>query len=160
VVRFSPIPVLTIHKEWSALKIDEIVVPVDFSPHSMTAVNKAKQIATKFNAQLEFVHVVEEDVHPEFYNISFEPILKANPALKDHILKNLQKLSGLKKEQAKFVVLEGKVSEEIKEYAENHGADMVVLPTRGMSDLEHLFLGSNTEKIVRIAPCPVLTVRS
>jgi nucleotide-binding universal stress UspA family protein len=160
IIRFSPLPVLTIHKEWPQLKLDKIAVPIDFSSHSKTAVKKALQIADEFNAQLVFIHVVEEEAHPEFYNISFESILLANPALKGHILQNLQKLAGLKDDRAEFVVLEGKVSRELKNFCEKEKTDLIVIPARGMSDLEHLFLGSNTEKIARTASCPVLTIRS
>jgi len=159
VVRYSPIPVLTVHKEWPEIKIDKILVPVDFSEFSIIAVEKSKKIAAEFNAGLEFVHVVEREAHPEFYNISFEPILEANPQLKDHIIENLQKLAGLTDAQAGFTVLEGVVSEELRKYAEKNKADFIIMPIRGMGDLEHFFLGSNTEKIVRVAPCPVLTTR-
>ena len=74
VVRFSPLPVITVHKDLSQLKIKNILVPIDFSNHSDIAVKNAKGIAREFDAKLNFLHVVEMESHPEFYNISFDPI--------------------------------------------------------------------------------------
>lgn len=159
VVRFSPTPVLTIHKDYVMTKIEEILVPVDFSEYSEISINKAKSIAKEFNAKLEFLHVIEQQAHPEFYAISFDPILKENPQLKPHITMSLIKLTGIPEKKATYAVLEGAINDEIKRYAENNQIDLIVMPTRGMSKLEHMILGSTTEKIVRIAPCPVLTVR-
>ena len=159
VVQLSKIPVLTVHKDLSEINIKKILVPVDFSKHSKIAVEKGLTIAREFNAKIEFLHVVEMEAHPEFYTFSFDSILKVNPELKPHILKNLKKLTGVKKDNISYVVLEGKVSKEIKEYADDNDVDLIIMPTRGMSDLEHFFLGSNTERVVRVAPCPVLTVR-
>lgn len=159
VVRESPIPVMTVHKELSRLNIQKILVPIDFSKHSPYAVEKAKKVAREFNAHLTFLHVVEMESHPEFYNISSKPILQENPALKDHIIKNLKELAGLNDEKATYAVGEGSVNKQIKAYAEENDIDLIILPARGMNDLEHFFLGSNTEKVVAIAPCPVLTIR-
>ena len=159
VVRLSSIPVLTIHKDFSKMNIKKIMVPVDFSKYSTIAINKGMALAGEFNAQIDLVHVIEMEAHPEFYTFSFESILDVNPELKPHIIKNLKKLSGKTKIEPNCIVLEGKVNKEIKEYAENNQIDIIVMPTRGMSDLEHLIIGSNTERVVRIAPCPVLTVR-
>ena len=159
VVRFSPIPVITVHKDLSRLKINKILVPVDFSKHSSFAVEKAKKIAKEFAAQLSFLHVVEMESHPEFYNISSNPILKENPALKDHILKNLHELGGLADSEATYSVAEGSVNKQIKKYADENDIDLIIMPARGMNDLEHFFLGSNTEKVFSVAPCPVLTIR-
>ena len=158
IVRLSTIPVLTIHKDFDQMKIKKILVPVDFSEHSQIPVNRGIAIAREFNAKLEFLHVVEMESHPEFYTISFEPILKANPDLKQHIIKNMIKITGISKEEAAYAVTEGKVYKEIKKYAENNRIDLIVMATRGKSELEHFLVGSNSERVVRIASCPVLTV--
>ncbi len=159
VVRFSPIPVVTVHKDYTREKIEKILVPIDFSEYSHIAIEQGKTIAKEFNAAVEFMHVVEQDAHPEFYYISSDPILKANPQLKNHIIESLKKYSGVSEGKAGFVVGEGKPHKEIIEYAEENDIDMIVMPTRGMSDLEHIIMGSTTERVVRVATCPVLTVR-
>jgi nucleotide-binding universal stress UspA family protein len=159
VVRLSTIPVLTVHKEFHKKKISKILVPVDFSEYSQIAVKRATAVAEEFKAKLEFLHVVEMEAHPEFYSMSFEPLLKANPHLNDHIIENLIKLTGIPQDRATYAVREGKVHNEIKIYAETNQIDLIVMANRGMSDLEHLVLGSNSERVVRVASCPVLTVR-
>ncbi len=157
-VRLSPIPVLTIHKDFDKMNIKRILVPVDFSGYSKIAVNQGIAIARGFNAALEFLHVVEMETHPEFYNISFEPILKANPELEHHVTENMLELTGIPRGEAAYSVKEGTVYKEIKKYADHHQIDLIVMATRGMSDLEHFLVGSNSERVVRIAPCPVLTI--
>lgn len=158
VVRLSPIPVITVHKEVDNMKINKILVPIDFSGYSDTIVERAIAIAEEFKAQLSFLHVVEMETHPEFYSISFEPILKGNPKLSNHIIKNMMKLSGIPKNRANYAVTEGKVYKEIKSYAELNQIDLIVMAMRGMSEIEHFLVGSKSERVVRIAPCPVLTI--
>ena len=159
VVRESPVPVLTIHKDYNKIEIKEILVPVDLSEYSPITINRGKAIAQKFKAKLEFLHVVEMEAHPEFYNISFEPILKENPNLAEHITKNMIKATGIPKDKAAYTVKEGKVYKEIKKYADYSQIDLIVMGSHGRGDLEDFLLGSNSERVIRIASCPVLTVR-
>jgi nucleotide-binding universal stress UspA family protein len=159
VVRESPIPVLTIHKDYNKIEIKEILVPVDLSGYSHTTIDWGKALAKEFKAALEFLHVVEMEAHPEFYNISFEPILKENPNLADHITKNMIKATGIPKDKATYAVKEGKVYKEIKKYADYSQIDLIVMGSHGRGELEDFLLGSNSERLVRIASCPVLTVR-
>lgn len=159
VVRYSGVPVITVHKDHPAESIKNILVPIDFSDHSKTASDKAASIANAVSASLTFVHVVEMNAHPEFYNISSKSIMEENPNLIRHIIDNMIKVTEISEDDAQYVVLEGKVHKEITEYAQDQFVDLIVMPTRGMSDLEHLILGSNTERVVRTAECPVLTIR-
>lgn len=159
VMRESPIPVLTIHKDYNKIEIKEILVPVDLSEYSHITINRGKELAREFNAKLEFLHVVETEAHPEFYNISFEPILKENPKLADHITESMIKATGIPKDQATYAVKEGKVYKEIKKYADYSQIDLIIMGTHGRGDLEDFLLGSSSERVVRIASCPVLTVR-
>jgi nucleotide-binding universal stress UspA family protein len=159
VVRESPVPVLTIHKDYNKIEIKEILVPVDLSGYSHPTIDWGKALAKEFKAKLEFLHVVEMEAHPEFYNISFEPILKENPNLADHITENMIKATGIPKDKATYAVKEGKVYKEIKKYADNSQIDLIVMGSHGRGELEDFLLGSNSERVVRIATCPVLTVR-
>jgi len=159
VVRFSPIPVITVHKDYKRQKIEEVLVPIDFSEYSHIAIEQGKAIAKEFNAKIFFMHVVEQDAHPEFYSITSEPILEANPQLKGHIINSLKKYSGMSEDEAHFVVGEGKVHNEIIKHSEKNEVDLIVMPTVGQSDLEHIIIGSTTERVVRVATCPVMTVR-
>lgn len=159
IMHHSETPVLTIHKNYRKNQINKILVPFDFSEYSKHAAKTAKQLAKKFDAKLIFLHVIEQEAHPEFYMSSFEPILKENPQLQKHILNNLTKYTRLKEDQAKFVIKEGKTFQEIQRYAKNNGVSLIVMSTRGQGFWDELLIGSNTEKVAAIAHCPVLTVR-
>jgi len=159
VVQISPIPVLTVHKNFDKIKIKRILVPVDFSEYSKIAIDRSITIAEEFKAEIEFLHVVEMEEHPEFYKTSFQSILQTNPGLKRHIIKNLKKLTGKSIMKANYTVLEGKVYKEITKHAQQKHIDLIIMPAHGMSKLSHFLIGSNTERVVRVASCSVLTIR-
>jgi len=54
--------------------------------------------------------------------------------------------------------MHGRVAESTIDYAESHGVELIVMATRGLSGIERFLLGSNTERIVRVSQCPVLTM--
>jgi nucleotide-binding universal stress UspA family protein len=57
-------------------------------------------------------------------------------------------------------VIEGHAAADIVRFAESHHSDLIVIATHGRTGIEHMLLGSITEKVVRRAPCPVFTVRT
>jgi nucleotide-binding universal stress UspA family protein len=57
-----------------------------------------------------------------------------------------------------YHVREGNVSRNVIDFAETHGVSLIVMATRGLTGVDRFLLGSNTERIVRVAPCPVLTI--
>jgi len=159
VVRKAEIPVLTVHKDSSPTDFRRILVPVDFTEHSPDTINLGKELARRFKSRLDFLHVVETRDHPEFYSISFQPILKANPGLKDHITKNLKELSGTAAKNVTHSVREGKVYKEINAYVEEKGIDLIVMGTNTVHELDEILMGSNSERVLRITPCPVITIK-
>ena len=158
VVRLSPIPVITIHKDYNKRSVEKILVPVDFSESSKIAVDWGIVTAQEFKAKLHFLHSVDVEVHPEYYLMNSDPIFKKNPELAHHLNRSLIKFTGIPKNNATYVLTEGKAYKEIKKYEENNQIDLIVMAIRGMSKMEHFLLGSTAERVVRIAPCPVLTV--
>jgi len=61
---------------------------------------------------------------------------------------------------AERFVATGRPASEIARFAEEHGSDMVVIATHGLTGLERLLVGSTAEQVVRLSPCPVFTVKS
>jgi nucleotide-binding universal stress UspA family protein len=61
-------------------------------------------------------------------------------------------------DSASFVVRDGRASKEIVEQAEKGKIDLIIMAVKGQSNLEHVLIGSNAERVVCTAPCPVLTV--
>jgi universal stress protein A len=141
------------------IKLQNICVPVDFSDTSASALNYAKALAEAFGGKLHLLHVLvnwipETDVpvSPQMYE-QFEQSARKRldslltPAERTKYQARLELVNGL----SEFV--------EIIRYARENNIDLLVLGTHGRGAIAHMLMGSVAEKIVRKAPCPVLTVR-
>lgn len=163
IVRLSPIPVLSVHRSVQDFRIENIIAPIDFSIYSKNAADYAISIAENFKAQVNFIHVIEKEIHPSFYASGVESIFQIDTGLQDRVIQNMQ---GFLEEQLnsdikpRFMVKEGRAHREIVEYAKEEKADLIVISTHGLTGLEYLLLGSTTEKVVRWASCPVLTLKT
>jgi len=147
-----------------ARRFTRILVPTDFGTASESAVACAKDLAAKFNARLLLLHIVEDPTAtgvwmPEVY-------IAASAELRDTLLRDArQKLESAltAEERARFIasteVRTGTAAEAIGAFAREKGIDLIVMGTHGRRGLAHMFLGSVAERVVRTAPCPVLTVR-
>jgi nucleotide-binding universal stress UspA family protein len=166
VVRMSDCPVLTIRERAEQQDIDEvtrILVPLDFSEHANNGLRHAKELADTYDAKLDLLHVVEEIVQPAFYEIAGVLPEKVTAARKD---KSAEEMERLFREAAgpdvsvDYHVIVGKASRDIVEFAREEDVDLIAIATHGLTGVKHLLLGSVTEKVVRMAPCPVFTVKS
>ncbi len=146
------------------LQIRKILAPTDFSHHAEAAVMYAAGLAERFEAELHLLHVLSDVVAP----IGPEPMLV--PAVppeyyaetEDQSKAALQTI--LKPEwgqpaRVECAVRWGDAIDVIKHYARDHAIDLIVISTHGRTGLSHVLLGSVAERIVREAPCPVLTIR-
>ncbi len=147
----------------------KILVPVDFSKPSMNAAEVGADIARKSGAQLILLHVIEEIVGD---SISVQGEVGTNGSWEDKIF-TVKLIEKAKKQMAKLEEdprFEGvRTKTELRLGTPYHGmnsiivdskVDLVVMGTSGRTDLEQMIIGSNTEKVVRNARCPVLTVHS
>ncbi len=158
VVRLARIPVMTIHNNPISIQINKILVPVDFSENSRDGITEALNIAKEFNAEIEFIHVIEQQLQPSFHVVGIESVFATNPELKKISSEKLKEFCNSKELKAVFTVLEGTAHQTISDYTVECNADIIVMSTRGYTGLDHLLIGSTTERVVRIAQCPVLTV--
>jgi nucleotide-binding universal stress UspA family protein len=146
-----------------AIQLKKILVGCDFSPDSGQALNHALSLAQEFEAELHLVNVIEAPSQPNFLKAE-----QATPAEIQEDFRQLlsQKLKDLVPEEARHWcspqtnILEGQPYEELAKYAESNGIDMIVMGIRGHGLVKTLFLGSTTDRVVRRAPCPVLSVGS
>ncbi|MBN2366763.1 MAG: universal stress protein [Calditrichaeota bacterium] len=162
VVRLSPAPVMTIHRSIREFKVEKILVPIDFSPYSQDAADTAIELAVLFKSSLHLIHVIEQDIHPSFYAAGIESIFQIDKGLKDRVIENLKEFLAAQLPpdlKTEYIVKEGKAHKEIVEYSKESGVDLIVIATHGLSGLDYILLGSTTEKVVRWANCPVLTVK-
>ena len=141
-------------------KIRKILVPLDFSPASMEALDYAVWLAKQFRAAIHLVHVYPPD---EASSVPGAAHLLLQSA--EAIERLNEELTGIHRKHVPTFRPEnchirgGRPYEEIVRVARKIGADLIVLSTRGHSGLKHLLLGSTAEPVVRNAPCPVLVAR-
>jgi nucleotide-binding universal stress UspA family protein len=165
VVRLARRPVLTVREHVQtqplASTVRSILVPIDFSPHATEALREAAEWADFFDARLDLVHVVEETLHPAFYNTGVFSIYDTRPDLEASVLEHLKRrydeVAG-SAGPARFTVRRGHAVHEILEAARELGSDLIVLGTHGLTGLDRAIMGSVSERVVRQAPTPVLTI--
>lgn len=145
------------------LAIRRILAPTDFSDASTPVIRYAAEMAEKFAAELILLHVVQDLalVLPDAVMPTPLPtpdlaqlIDSAKTALNNVI--TCQKLERLK---SRTEVRVGSPAAEIDAAAKDLQADLLCIGTHGRSGLAHLLLGSVAERVIRHAPCPVLTIR-
>lgn len=145
----------------------KILVPTDFSKPAQWALEVATKIAKKAKAQLVLLHIVEQPTSESF---NVEAQVSAGDGWEDKLFtlklieKNkaqLEAAAKLAEEAGVSVKCELKLGNPfhgMKTVVAEHGVDLVVMGTSGRSKFEEVVVGSNTERVVRYAKCPVLTV--
>lgn len=136
---------------------DRILLPTDGSRGNSRAVEQAIGLASETGAELHVLFVVEDIPYaPEMMDGEVEARLRqiGEDAIED--IRTRADDAGVEIETA---IEDGKPHRAILEYAENGGADLIVMGTHGRSGLDRYLLGSVTERVVRGAEIPVLTVR-
>jgi nucleotide-binding universal stress UspA family protein len=143
-------------------KIETILTPTDFSTTSEQAVEYALDLARRLKASVHLVHVVAYPIDvggwPEAYGATFAGLreqLRQDAALR--LAKRAKSITGLK---VSTDVREGSPARAIADAARDRKCDLIVMGTHGSGGFTHLMLGSVAERVVRTAPCPVLTVSS
>ncbi|MEE4310472.1 MAG: universal stress protein [candidate division KSB1 bacterium] len=145
------------------ITLRKILCPLDFSKCSDNALKNALVIAEKYDAELHLFHAILMFEDEAYQNDDRVPDFKQSYDILSEI--SDAKLSALVKEKSgnirmKSVSRRGfSASEEILEYAREEDIDLIVVGTHGKSTIRHFLLGSVAEKILRLAQCPVMTVR-
>ncbi len=143
-------------------RFEKILLAVDFSDYSEVACEYALTLARSFNSSLQVLHVINEPVDLRgFYvpHISFEQLEQdietgAVKMLETFCNENLKEFSAFTTE-----VVAGVPYEEIIRVAAEQESSLIVIGTHGRNGLDHLIFGSTAERVVRNAPCPVMTIR-
>ena len=140
-------------------KIGKILVPIDFSEHSQKALRYALAFAAQFDAEVTLVHIVEQMVYPGDW--MYPPLAVSDFAneKREQMIGRLRALDAGSGIKTQHMVRLGRAWQEVAEIAREQKSDLIILATHGYTGLKHALLGSVAEKIVRHAPCPVLSVR-
>jgi nucleotide-binding universal stress UspA family protein len=144
--------------------IKNILVPTDFSPTSDAALMYGRELAGRFGATLHLMHVVDNlqmlAMGEAYYGEALAGLQATTEAHARQRLAELATDSDGSGPPIRPAVMTSTVPTlAIVEYAKNHAIDLIIMGTHGHGPLTHLIMGSVAERVVRVAPCPVLTVR-
>ena len=142
--------------------IRKILAPTDFSELSLGAHRHVQEFARRFGAEVHILNVLEPIVLPgeagmtPISSSSFDAEREESALERLHQIASSEEYEGI---QVETWIASGRASSAINSWAVQHGADLIVIATHGRTGLGHLIFGSTAERVVREAPCPVLTVR-
>jgi nucleotide-binding universal stress UspA family protein len=144
------------------IALKEILVPTDFSEASEVALRYGQALAERFGATLHVVHVIEDLFIPGLATEGYLPMPGYFEDMERQAHEQLNKMLAVvdrDKLRTQAETKRGSAFLEIVRYAKDHGIDLIVMGTHGRGPIAHMLMGSVAEKVVRKAPCPVLTVR-
>jgi nucleotide-binding universal stress UspA family protein len=139
----------------------KIVCPTDFSEAAAMAEHEAARLATALGAEIVLLHVASEAPlwRESVYTTSLLGVFEGQRKWAEDALAQRAAELAVKNIAARSVVKVGAAWSEILRLATAEHADMIVMGTQGRTGLERFLLGSVAERVIRQAPCPVLTVR-
>jgi len=150
------------------IALKKILFPTDFSEPSDYALNYALSLAMEYGATLVLLHVIEEFHYSTYY----EDLNAPSERIYAEVLKEAEErmgqvVSAEEREKLKAasgeveqVIRKGEPFSEVIQAAREEEIDLIVMGTHGKTGLSHALMGSTAERVVRLAPCPVLTIRS
>lgn len=144
-------------------QFQKILVPIDFAPHSQEAVRQAVDIAQHYSATITLVYVYEPADYalPEGYVLyTAEQISLMTTEFEARLRAARQEVEALGISRVHTRLLNGAAAAEIVAFAEDEGMDLIVMGTHGRRGLKHMLMGSVAERVLRTAPCPVLTTKA
>jgi nucleotide-binding universal stress UspA family protein len=155
--------VLVNHVEVHMIALKNILVATDFSEPSAVALDYGRDLARAYGATLHVVHVIEDLPAVHGPEIGF--------ALSD-VERNIEAAVGRDLDAAitpgdremldvrTVITRASNVSHSLTEYATHHAIDLIIVGTHGRNAFHRFLIGSVAERVMRTAPCPVLTVRA
>ena len=145
------------------ITITNILVPTDFGEAADAALLYARELAVRFNARLHLLHVADNlqictfaEAYPE---MAVRLQTELEKTAREQIDARLLDSDGSGPRTAPAVMTSPAPVVAIVDYAKANHIDLIVMGTHGRGMLGHVMMGSVAERVVRLAPCPVLTVR-
>lgn len=134
-----------------------ILVPIDMSVFSITALQYAEDVAEHFGAEIAVVHVVEHETQSA-KAAEADSEAEAEQALRSTIARMLLD-HNVVHQSLRIELRHGSPAQEIVKASQEIHADLIIMCTHGRSGLSHVLMGSVAERVVRRSPCPVLTIK-
>lgn len=167
VVRHARCPVLTVARHRARYRdnpsFKKCLVPFDFSDYSLELVRQGRQLSKKYGADLHVLHVLVQPLQSRFpsgpKNIQSVTASELAPGVKE-ALSNTLRENGCDGLTIQVEICEENVraSEGIVDYARRVLTDVIIMGNHGLTESERKLFASTTERVVRTAPCPVLTI--
>ncbi|MCS7229953.1 MAG: universal stress protein [Candidatus Kryptonium sp.] len=143
------------------MRIKKILLPTDLSPASISAFKYAKSLAEKYGASIYVLYILENIPILAIHGLDLT-LERVEKNMEENAKQQLEKIvkENLKtKSKVQIFIRKGVVDDEILKFADEKKVDLIVMGTHGRTGIEYTLLGSITEKIVRKAKCPVLTIK-
>ncbi len=143
--------------------IKKILCPVDFSPGAKAALTYAEDLAKRVGAELYLVHAYENPVYVLPMSGYVGPTAEILSGIRQQIDNEMARWKQDVAKQGLGVradVLEGAPYRVVLDAAAEYKPDLIVMGTHGRTGIAHVVIGSVAERVVRMATCPVLTVRT
>lgn len=139
----------------------QILVPIDFSTHSENALKIAAEIAKKNNSEIHLLHMLEipSQMNDAITHAKGIPEVMLFIKKAHETLQKLKEKSYLENIQVTEQVKFEKASEGILSYSKKNNIDLIIMGSHGISGIEEILVGSNTEKVVRLSEIPVLVIK-
>lgn len=167
IVQHSPCPVLVVRERErefirnGVFQLKKILVPTDFSEHSLQALRYAIGLAKRFGAKLVMLH----SVYPHYYSTNDEYTASDLPALMQSVsdaaetqMRELVRKTAFLGVPFETDIFLGFPGQKIVDYATAKAVDLIITSTHGRTGLKHVLIGSTAEQVVRYSKCPVLVV--
>ncbi|MBN1302745.1 MAG: universal stress protein [Melioribacteraceae bacterium] len=142
--------------------IKKILVPIDFSDYSKNALRYSTGFAKKFSAKMYLIYIIEPTIYPADFSMGQIAVPSADVDVSKRAQEELQNLAKTEFDssiEVEIIIKSGKPFYEIIDTASELDIDLIIIATHGHTGVEHLLFGSTAEKVVRKAPCPVLSIR-
>ncbi len=149
------------------IRLEKILVPVDFSDHSQKAIKYGVELAKDRRASLTLLHVINQKIIDAVQELSIkgykgdfvEVVRKMVHERREDLERSIPEpwRDGLP--EVTYEIRKGRPAEEVIRYAKENAIDLIVVGTHGRSALANVLLGSVANTVVLQAPCPVLVVR-
>ncbi len=148
-----------------SIRFERILFPTDFSDLALVALSHAVQLTDVFDAELHCLHVVDEAY--QYWSAMGPESIPVGPPSADLLELAGERMDQFRNEHLADLkqgpitqVTVGRPFTEIIAYARGKSINLIVMGTHGRGAITHMLLGSTTEKVVRKAPCAVMTVRA
>ncbi|MFA9416798.1 universal stress protein [Natrinema sp. HArc-T2] len=162
VVNHSPVPVMTVRAADGATPTypyTDVLVPTDGSSHATAALDLASMVAERTGATLHLLSIVDE--LPE---VGDAESTQLSEQLEENVQTVLDEAAATATQagvdDVTTTIATGSMPQEVTNYADGEGIDLVVMGTHGHTGLDRHLLGSFTERVIRTSPVPVLTTRA